>query len=138
MDSTAASRSSAPNGLARSAAASTRDKSPMSPGVQNACTPGVSRAKRTPRSMSSSEAAGSYHEVAQRPVVAGPEKARLIREHAALHGYDLKDCFAYSDSYSDVPMLSVVGHPAAVNPDLRLGRLAKSYGWPVLALTPPS
>ncbi len=74
----------------------------------------------------------------QRPVVAGPEKARLIREHAALHGYDLKDCFAYSDSYSDVPMLSVVGHPAAVNPDVRLGRLAKSYGWPVLALTRPS
>jgi HAD superfamily hydrolase (TIGR01490 family) len=72
----------------------------------------------------------------QRPVVAGPEKARLIREHAAAHGHDLKDCFAYSDSYSDVPMLSVVGHPAAVNPDVRLGRLARSYGWPVLALTP--
>ncbi len=72
----------------------------------------------------------------QRPVVAGPEKARLIREHAATHGHDLADCFAYSDSYSDVPMLSVVGHPAAVNPDIRLGRLARSYGWPVLALTP--
>ena len=72
----------------------------------------------------------------QRPVVAGPEKARLIREHAGAHGHDLKDCFAYSDSYSDVPMLSVVGHPAAVNPDIRLGRLAKSYGWPVLSLTP--
>ena len=71
----------------------------------------------------------------QRPVVAGPEKARLIREHAAASGYDLKDCFAYSDSYSDVPMLSVVGHPAAVNPDIRLGRLARSYGWPVLQLT---
>ncbi len=72
----------------------------------------------------------------QRPVVAGPEKARLIREHAAAHGHDLADCSAYSDSYSDVPMLSVVGHPAAVNPDIRLGRLARSYGWPVLALTP--
>jgi HAD superfamily hydrolase (TIGR01490 family) len=72
----------------------------------------------------------------QRPVVAGPEKARLIREHAKAHGHDLADCFAYSDSYSDVPMLSVVGHPAAVNPDIRLSRLAKSYGWPVLALSP--
>jgi HAD superfamily hydrolase (TIGR01490 family) len=72
----------------------------------------------------------------QRPVVAGPEKARLIREHAAQRGYDLADCHAYSDSYSDVPMLSVVGHPAVINPDLRLGRLARSYGWPVLALTP--
>jgi HAD superfamily hydrolase (TIGR01490 family) len=68
------------------------------------------------------------------PVVAGPEKARLIRDHARLHGYDLDDCFAYSDSYSDVPMLSVVGHPAAVNPDSRLERLAKTYGWPILHL----
>ncbi len=66
-----------------------------------------------------------------RPVVAGPEKARLIREHARDAGHDLAQCFAYSDSYSDVPMLSVVGHPAAVNPDLRLKRLAQAYGWPV-------
>ena len=69
-----------------------------------------------------------------RPVVAGPEKARLIREHAKDNDYDLAECFAYSDSYSDVPMLSVVGHPAAVNPDLRLRRLAQAYGWPVISL----
>lgn len=69
-----------------------------------------------------------------RPVVAGPEKARLVREHAREHGHDLDECFAYSDSYSDVPMLSVVGHPAAVNPDGKLERLARTYGWPVLTL----
>jgi len=69
-----------------------------------------------------------------RPVVAGPEKARLIREHARTHDHNLDDCFAYSDSYSDVPMLSVVGHPAAVNPDGKLERLARTYGWPVLSL----
>jgi HAD superfamily hydrolase (TIGR01490 family) len=69
-----------------------------------------------------------------RPVVAGPEKARLVREHARANGHDLDHCFAYSDSYSDVPMLSVVGHPAAVNPDFRLAKLAGAYGWPVLSL----
>lgn len=69
-----------------------------------------------------------------RPVVAGPEKARLIRDHAREHGHDLDECFAYSDSYSDVPMLSVVGHPAAVNPDGKLARLATAYGWPILTL----
>lgn len=69
-----------------------------------------------------------------RPVVAGPEKALLIRKHAREHGHDLDHCFAYSDSYSDVPMLSVVGHPAAVNPDSKLERLANAYGWPVLTL----
>ena len=65
-----------------------------------------------------------------KPVVAGPEKARLIREHARSGGHDLDECYAFSDSYSDVPMLSVVGHPAAVNPDKRLALLAKAYSWP--------
>ncbi len=69
-----------------------------------------------------------------RPVVAGPEKARLIREHARASGHDLDECFAYSDSYSDVPMLSVVGHPAAVNPDRKLTQLAEAYHWPIIHL----
>lgn len=70
-----------------------------------------------------------------KPVVAGPEKARLIREHARARGYDLNDCYAFSDSYSDVPMLSVVGHPAAVNPDPRLALLARAYSWPTFNLS---
>ena len=70
-----------------------------------------------------------------KPVVAGPEKARLIREHARARGYDLDECFAFSDSYSDLPMLSVVGHPAAVNPDTRLALLARAYSWPSFDLT---
>jgi HAD superfamily hydrolase (TIGR01490 family) len=68
------------------------------------------------------------------PVVAGPEKARIVRDHARSRGYDLDECFAFSDSYSDVPMLSVVGHPAAVNPDKRLRLLAKAYSWPTFDL----
>jgi len=69
------------------------------------------------------------------PVVAGPEKARIVRDHARARGHDLDECFAFSDSYSDVPMLSVVGHPAAVNPDRRLALLAKAYSWPRFDLT---
>lgn len=69
-----------------------------------------------------------------RPVVAGPEKARLIRDHAHSKGHDLDECFAYSDSYSDVPMLSIVGYPAAVNPDRKLRLLASTYHWPILDL----
>jgi HAD superfamily hydrolase (TIGR01490 family) len=72
------------------------------------------------------------------PVVAGPEKARIVRDHARARGYDLDECFAFSDSYSDVPMLSVVGHPAAVNPDRRLALLAKAYSWPLFDLTSPA
>ncbi len=69
-----------------------------------------------------------------KPVIAGPEKARIIREHARANGHDLDECFAFSDSYSDLPMLSVVGHPAAVNPDKRLKILAKAYAWPTFEL----
>ena len=70
----------------------------------------------------------------QRPVVAGPNKSLLVRDHARAHGHDLDACFAYSDSYSDVPMLSIVGYPVAVNPDRRLRLLAKAYHWPVIDL----
>ncbi len=69
-----------------------------------------------------------------RPVVAGPEKAKLVRDHARAKGHDLDACFAYSDSYSDVPMLSIVGNPAAVNPDRKLQLLASTYHWPVIRL----
>jgi HAD superfamily hydrolase (TIGR01490 family) len=71
------------------------------------------------------------------PVVAGPTKALLLRDHAKQFGHDLDECYAYSDSYSDVPMLSVVGHPAAVNPDRALERLARSYQWPLVHLDRP-
>jgi HAD superfamily hydrolase (TIGR01490 family) len=71
------------------------------------------------------------------PVVAGPTKALLIRDHARTNGHDLDECFAYSDSYSDVPMLSVVGHPTALNPDRSLDHLARAYQWPVVHLDRP-
>jgi len=70
-----------------------------------------------------------------RPVVAGPNKSRLIANHARDSGYDLADCFGYSDSYSDVPMLSVVGKPAVINPDPKLLRLARAYQWPIIELS---
>jgi HAD superfamily hydrolase (TIGR01490 family) len=69
-----------------------------------------------------------------RPVVAGPEKARLVRDHARAKGHNLDECFAYSDSYSDVPMLSIVGYPAAINPDKKLSLLAQAYHWPIIRL----
>jgi HAD superfamily hydrolase (TIGR01490 family) len=65
------------------------------------------------------------------------EKARAIEELAAERGYDLAECYAYSDSVTDVPMLAAVGHPHAVNPDRDLRREALSRGWPVLVFTRP-
>jgi phosphoserine phosphatase len=55
-----------------------------------------------------------------------------MRELAAHCNYQLAECFAYSDSVTDVPMLEVVGHPRVVNPDRGLRRTARARGWPVL------
>ena len=68
------------------------------------------------------------------PFVAGASKPVIMRDYAAAHDIDLAQSYAYSDSYSDYPMLAVVGRPAAVNPDLRLRSVARSYDWPVLDL----
>ncbi len=67
----------------------------------------------------------------------GPHKAEAIRALAVEHGYDLARCYAYSDSSTDLPMLSAVGHPRAVNPDKALRRAAVARGWPVLSFARP-
>lgn len=64
-------------------------------------------------------------------------KAEAIRELAAAKGYDLSGSYAYSDSATDVAMLSEVGHPFAVNPDRDLRRIATERGWPILVFTKP-
>ena len=68
------------------------------------------------------------------PFVAGATKADIMRAYAKDHAIDLAESWAYSDSFSDYPMLAVVGHPTACNPDFRLRSLARSYDWPVLDL----
>lgn len=70
----------------------------------------------------------------KKPFVAGATKADIMRAYAKKHDVDLAASWAYSDSFSDYPMLAVVGHPTAVNPDFRLRSLARSYDWPVLEL----
>src|SRR4051794_18274267 len=67
----------------------------------------------------------------------GENKAEAMRRLAAEGGYDLADCYAYSDSATDLPMLSAVGHPTAVNPDRALRKAALEHGWPVLQFTRP-
>jgi HAD superfamily hydrolase (TIGR01490 family) len=67
----------------------------------------------------------------------GPGKADAMRQLAADEGYDLDASYAYSDSYTDLPMLEVVGHPFAVNPDEQLRRVARERVWPVLEFAKP-
>ncbi|MGP4004597.1 HAD family hydrolase [Streptomyces sp. 8N706] len=59
----------------------------------------------------------------------GPAKAEAVRALATAEGLDLSRCAAYSDSANDIPMLSIVGHPYAINPDTRLRKHAREHGW---------
>ncbi|MCD4532592.1 HAD-IB family hydrolase [Nocardioides sp. cx-169] len=61
----------------------------------------------------------------------GPAKAEAIRALASREGLDLATCSAYSDSFNDLPMLSLVGDPVAINPDARLRAHARAQGWRV-------
>ena len=62
-------------------------------------------------------------------------KVTAITEIAEAEGYDLRLCYAYSDSASDLPMLGAVGHPVAVNPDSTLARHARDQGWPIVTFS---
>ena len=59
-------------------------------------------------------------------------KALAIRELAEREDIDLAASWGYSDSESDLPMLRLVGHPVAVNPDPELARVAREEGWDIL------
>jgi HAD superfamily hydrolase (TIGR01490 family) len=62
----------------------------------------------------------------------GTAKADRVRVLAADRGYRLADCYAYSDSATDLPLLETIGHPYAVNPDRPLRTIAQERGWPIL------
>ncbi len=65
----------------------------------------------------------------------GPYKAEAMRAIADERGIDLEASYAYSDSATDLPMLEIVGHPGAVNPDRDLARVARQHEWEILSFT---
>jgi HAD superfamily hydrolase (TIGR01490 family) len=64
-------------------------------------------------------------------ILHGTEKAVAIRKLAEDHGYDLNECYSYSDSHNDIPLLTAVGYPSAINPDAILRIKALAEGWPI-------
>jgi HAD superfamily hydrolase (TIGR01490 family) len=59
----------------------------------------------------------------------GAAKGEAILALTEREGLDLSQCSAYSDSYNDLPMLTLVGDPCAINPDARLRAHARAQGW---------
>ena len=66
------------------------------------------------------------------PLCFGEGKLELARRHLQGSGTTLSGCSFYSDSYSDLPLLSVVGRPIVVTPDRLLRREALAQSWPIL------
>ncbi len=67
----------------------------------------------------------------------GEFKAEAMRALAQVEGIDLSESYAYSDSYTDLPMLEAVGHPVAVNPDRVLARYAREHGYEITRFVQP-
>jgi HAD superfamily hydrolase (TIGR01490 family) len=65
------------------------------------------------------------------PSCFGANKVYWANRFAAAHGADLQHAYFYTDSYTDLALMERVGYPVAVNPDVRLKRLARRRGWPV-------
>lgn len=67
-------------------------------------------------------------------VLHAEHKAEVAERFAGERGVDLGDCWAYSDSRNDIPLLSLVGNPVVVNPDPLLAKHARQHGWAVIPL----
>ena len=61
----------------------------------------------------------------------GEARALAMMKYADAEGLSLEESVAYADSASDLPMLEVVGHPVAVNPEPKLAAIARKRGWHV-------
>lgn len=66
------------------------------------------------------------------PVLAEEGKVKAIEEFCRRYNVETTESKAYSDSFSDLPMLELVGRPAAVNPDAKLRAAATQRGWPMI------
>ena len=69
--------------------------------------------------------------------VMGPGKTLAMKRAAERDGIDLDKSFAYTDSYTDLPMLEIVGNPVAVNPERELRETAVERGWSILEFQRP-
>ena len=64
-------------------------------------------------------------------------KVTRLRQWLDGTGNDLEGSYFYSDSHNDLPLLELVDHPVAVDPDDQLKMVAEARRWPVISLHTP-
>jgi fatty acyl-CoA reductase len=74
---------------------------------------------------------GRYTGFMSSPPLVGEARAAWLRRFSFQESIDLKNSYAYADSYSDLPLLRAVGNPVAVSPDSALYRYARRRRWPI-------
>jgi len=62
----------------------------------------------------------------------GDGKSKAAKKYAKTNQIDLSKSYFYTDSIDDLPLLEIVGHPVATNPDNKLSQLAFESKWPIL------
>jgi len=75
------------------------------------------------------ERGGAFTGALRGEPLTGEHKSEALRAHAAAHGIDLSQSYAFGDAFGDLPLLECVGHPVAVNADRRLAAIARSRNW---------
>lgn len=61
-------------------------------------------------------------------------KVKLLNEWLSLSSHTMDGSWFYSDSHNDLPLLKLVDHPVAVDPDQKLTQFAKNANWPIISL----
>ena len=61
-------------------------------------------------------------------------KVTRLNDWIAEHQHSLEGSYFYSDSHNDLPLLLIVDHPVAVDPDDTLKAAAEAAGWPIISL----
>jgi len=74
---------------------------------------------------------GRYTGACEPPICQGEGKRQRLL--ARLQGREINwaESYAYADSYTDIPILELVGHPVAVYPDELLANHARERGWEI-------
>jgi len=65
-------------------------------------------------------------------LVFGKEKGLRLTEYCEKENFPLETAYCYADSFSDLSMMEITGHPVAVRPDRRLGKAARKRGWRII------
>ena len=65
-------------------------------------------------------------------IVYGENKTLVVKDYVSKNGFTLDNSWAYGDHISDLPILSIVNHPYAINPSPELRKEAEKRNWPII------